>query len=304
MKYRILLLFLTGLLLTSGCRVTVHFDPDDSAAVVSDEGHEAEAAPDAEAGSQTPEGTDKTADQEPALTEKEDTDTLPEEATDSEAPREENASKEDRAESTADRAHQEIPDYDPTPLPGYEEIVFVGDSRTLTMAIGGTYEFNLVPDDSVEATWGGMLTENSAFENARLAARKHRKKAVFWYGINDVQLNPQRDDPSVFISNYLKVLDAYLSIEPDSTIYIVSILNTTVREKDYYQGQEQNILNYNQALYQLCLERGWYYIDVTGLLTGDDCFQEGDNIHFSKAWYQDRFLPYVTVFTGLNIYQP
>lgn len=191
----------------------------------------------------------------------------------------------------------------PEPLPGYESIVFVGDSRTLTMAYGGTYEFGLVPDDSVEATWGGVLTDNSAFENARLAARKHREKAVFWYGINDVQLNPNRNDPAVFINNYLKVLDAYLTIQPDSTIYIVSILNTTVREKDYYPGQEENIRKYNDALYRLCLERGWYYIDVTPLLTGDECFYEGDNIHFSRDWYQTRFLPYVTVFTGLNIYQ-
>ena len=202
-----------------------------------------------------------------------------------------------------DKEHTPIPDYDPTPLPGYESIVFIGDSRTLTMAEGGTYEFRLVPEDSVEATWGGVLTDDTAFQNARLAARKHRDKAVFWYGINDVQLNPQRNDQNVFINNYLKVIDAYLSIEPDSTIYIISVLDTTVREKDYYQGQEQNIRNYNQALYRLCLDRGWYYVDVTSLLIGDECYAEGDNIHFSKAWYQERFLPFVTVFTGLNVYQ-
>lgn len=283
------------MLMLSACRVTVNVETDE---------YNGESAEDAEAS-----GDDKSVpDAEGVNTEDtknpaEDPDGSADTAEGDQTAPEEEAEEDTVPEETLDKEHTPIPDFDPTPLPGYESIVFIGDSRTLTMAEGGTYEFNLVPDESVEATWGGELTDESAFQNARLAARKHRPKAVFWYGINDVQLNPQRNDAGVFINNYLKVINAYLDIEPASTIYIISILNTTVREKDYYQGQEQNIINYNQALYRLCLEKGWYYIDVTGLLTGDECYAEDDNIHFSKKWYQERFLPYVTVFTGLNIYQ-
>ena len=293
-KYRRWILLFLCMLLCTACRVTVN---------VETEGNR-DAAPES-----TPAAADTEDAGQEAAAQPEDTEGLPEaqreegQGEDTNGSPENPDTSESLPEETQDKAHTPIPDYDPTPLPGYESIVFVGDSRTLTMAVGGTYEFDLVPDDSVEATWGGVLTDDTAFQNARLAARKHRKKAVFWYGINDVQLNPQRDDPNVFINNYLKVLDAYLKIEPDSTIYIISILDTTVREKDYYPGQEQNVRNYNQALYRLCLERGWYYIDVTPLLTGDECYAEGDNIHFSKKWYEERFLPYVTIFTGLNIYQ-
>ena len=293
MKYGRWFLFFLCILFFTACRVTVNVETEEKASAATED---------------TPENDEPSLTSQVPAEEVEDTAALPDaqddggNAEDADSPADSEAAASVPAE-TQDKAHTPIPDFDPSPLPGYESIVFVGDSRTLTMAVGGTYEFNLVPDDSVEATWGGVLTDETAFQNARLAARKHREKAVFWYGINDVQLNPQRDDPSVFINNYLKVLDAYLKIEPDSTIYIVSILDTTVREKDYYPGQEQNVRNYNQALYRLCLERGWYYVDVTPLLTGDDCYAEGDNIHFSKKWYQERFLPYVTVFTGLNIYQ-
>ncbi|MBQ6551125.1 MAG: hypothetical protein IJL78_06945 [Lachnospiraceae bacterium] len=295
-KYRMLILLLAALFLFSSCKVTVNTRTEADKA-------EREATEEKTSGEEqdthtdTEEALDKTSDEPDGSEEN-----VPEEAGSGASGEGEPAGEE--STETADPMDSEIPEFDTTPLPGYEGIVFVGDSRTLTMGVGGTYEFNLVPDDSIEATWGGELTDNSAFENARLAARKHRGKAVFWYGINDVQMNPQRNDVSVFINNYLKVLDAYLKIEPESTIYIVSILNTTVRERDYYEGQEENIRRYNAALYSLCLERGWYYIDVTPLLTGDDCFYEGDNIHFSKEWYETRYLPYVTVFTGLSVYQP
>ena len=289
MKYRWFILILACMLL-SACSVTIK---------------QGSAEPDTETPYQeSPVSREEAVSEEAAASEDDPLkEELPEESNDAGENDAQDESPETVPEETPDKEHATIPEFDPTPLPGYESIVFVGDSRTLTMASGGTYEFRLVPEDSVEATWGGELTDVDALENARKAAEKHRPKAVFWYGINDVQLNPQRNDAAVFINNYLKVLNAYLEIEPDSTIYILSILDTTVREKDYYQGQEQNIRNYNQALYRLCLEKGWLYIDVSGLLTGDECYEEGDNIHFSKQWYQERFLPYVTVFTGLNIYQ-
>ena len=175
MKYgRWFLLFLCILLFTA-CRVTVNVETEENADAVPEDTPEAAPPLTSEAPAEDPEDTGGQSEVQTDDSIGDDTDSSPADSdTSGNAP-----------EETKDKAHTPIPDFDPTPLPGYESIVFVGDSRTLTMALGGTYEFNLVPDDSVEATWGGVLTDESAFQNARLAARKHREKAVFWYGIND-----------------------------------------------------------------------------------------------------------------------
>ena len=180
----------------------------------------------------------------------------------------------------------------------YSKIVFVGDSRTKTMASGGNYEFRLVPDDSVSATWGGTLYDGNAQRDVTNAVFKKRPIMVFWYGINDVQMHPERDNVDIFIQNYDKLL-SLTAENPGCTVYVLSILTTTIYERDYYEGQNENIRRYNEALSAYCASHGYVYVDITALLTGDDCFYPGDNIHFSEAWYQERFLPTVLKRVGL-----
>lgn len=180
------------------------------------------------------------------------------------------------------------------------DVAFIGDSRTLTMASGGRLEFKLLPKTSVFATWGGKVTDKSALDNVSEASASHKDMAVFWYGINDVQGNPNtRDDASLFRSNYEILIDAYRKDNPDSEIVILSILTTSIHEKDYYDKQNTNIKAYNTALLELCKEKGYRFIDLTDLYTGDSCFAEGDYIHFSKEWYENSFLP--TMVKELNL---
>ena len=180
-----------------------------------------------------------------------------------------------------------------------DDVAFIGDSRTLTMATGGRYEFNLIPSSSVFATWGGELTQDSAKQNAQAAAAADRDLAIFWYGINDVQSDPEQKLAPQFIANYEAIIDLYHNINPDSKIVILSILSTSVHEKDYYEGQEENILRYNRGLAALCAEEGYIYLDITDLFTGDECLAPNDNIHFSRDWYAHSFLP--EVFSALGI---
>ena len=175
-----------------------------------------------------------------------------------------------------------------------DDIAFIGDSRTLSLASGGRLEYKLVPDSSVFATWGGKLTDDTAIANAQIAASANKDVAIFWFGINDVQGDPNiRDDASLFLSNYEAIIDKYLQINPDSQVVILSILTTSTGEKDYYAGQEDNIRAYNSQLASLCSQKGYTYLDITFLYTGDACFAEGDYIHFSKEWYVNSFLPMV-----------
>ena len=165
------------------------------------------------------------------------------------------------------------------------------------MASGGSYEFRLVPDDSVSATWGGTLYDEKALQDVTAAVSKKRPVMVFWYGINDVQMHPDRDNADTFIANYDKLL-SMTKENPGCTVYVLSILTTTIYERDYYEGQNENIRRYNEALSQYCAAHGYVYVDISALLSGDDCFYPGDNIHFSEAWYRERFLPTVLKRTG------
>ena len=177
-----------------------------------------------------------------------------------------------------------------------EDVAFIGDSRTLSMTTGGKLEYALVPSSSVFATWGGKITDATAKNNTQNAADAHKKMAIFWFGINDVQSSDLniRNDVTLFRSNYENLIDLYLQTNPDSKIVILSILTTSTQEKDYYEGQEDNIRAYNTALTTMCSEKGYSFLDVTHLFTGDNCFAEGDYIHFSKEWYETAFLPYIS----------
>ncbi|GEM_PF-6378031 len=180
----------------------------------------------------------------------------------------------------------------------YDQVVFVGDSRTLSLGSGGKLEYRIVPESAICATWGGQLVDASAMENTKNAANKMRAKAVFWYGVNDVQMNPMRDNVDNFLGNYATLINEYVKINPNSTIYIVSILNTGVNEKDHYEGQEENIVRYNAALKQYCADCGYIYVDVTSLLVGEEGILD-DNIHFSESFYKEKYVPFMVDVLGL-----
>ena len=197
--------------------------------------------------------------------------------------------------SSGDTPSDETPDIDFEISYTIDQIAFIGDSRTLSMATGGRLAYNLLPGTSVFATWGGKITDETAFNNATTAGLANKKIGVFWYGINDAQSSNLeiRYDVELFRENYQKIVDAYLEKNPDSEVVILSILTTSVNEQDYYDGQEENIAAYNTALKSLCEEFGYRFIDITVLYTGEECFAENDFIHFSESWYRNNFIPFI-----------
>ena len=175
------------------------------------------------------------------------------------------------------------------------DIAFVGDSRTLTMAKGGRLEFDLLPASLVFATWGGKVSDAVAHDNALRAAQADKPVAIFWYGINDVQSAPSiREDVQGFCNRYLELIQVYQEVNPDSQIVVLSILTTSVNEKDYYPEQNDMIARYNQAIEELCKQESYTYLDISHLYHGEEDFHTGDYIHFSIHWYVDYFLPCIT----------
>ena len=182
----------------------------------------------------------------------------------------------------------------------YGKVAFVGDSRLLYLGSGEDEKFaGLVPNDSINATSGAQVAFGVAHQDAMDAAVKNKQIAVFWYGINDVQVSYQREDAEFFIGEFSNVIDTYKSANTsNSRICILSVLSTGEAEKDYYPEQNANIEKYNAEIKKLCEEKGYTYLDVTGLFKGDACLRD-DHIHFTKEWYENDFLPYIIRELGL-----
>lgn len=223
--------------------------------------------------------------------------TTEEETTSAESATETESETETTTKSMSETATQQETKRDLSAV-NYDSVVFVGDSRTLSLGSGGKLEYRIVPDSAICATWGGQLVDASAMDDTRNAAGKMREKAVFWYGVNDVQMNPMRDNVDNFLGNYATLINEYAKINPSGKIYIVSILNTGVNEKDHYEGQEENIVRYNAALKKYCEECGYTYVDATGLLVGEEGILD-DNIHFSEWFYREKYVPFMVDTLGL-----
>lgn len=195
-------------------------------------------------------------------------------------------------ESSQPMTSKEDPSQQETGL-SKSDLAFIGDSRTLSLASGGKLAYELVDSAQIFATWGGELTEDTAINNTKAAALAMKKCGIFWYGINDIQEDRNKQEPLNIISDYEELLNTYRTINPDSQIIILSIITTSKSEKDYYEGQEANIAKVNQGLSELAKRFGGRYIDITDLFSSENDLAEDDQIHFSKAWYVNKFLPRV-----------
>ena len=172
-------------------------------------------------------------------------------------------------------------------LVSIQEVAFIGDSRTVlagSITVGEKVGSGVIPNERIFAKYGGRLWEEEAKQNARAAGEAGTKKAVFWFGINDVQVSPNRDSETEFLANYIAVLDEFLKVNTDSEIYFLSVVTTSKEEKDYYDKQEENIAKYNRALKEYAAKMGYHYIDLEPIFLGESSFLP-DHIHFTNEYY-------------------
>ena len=223
----------------------------------------------------------------PAESQSENTDPIP---SDSEPENTDTSPSEDTQESSDATLP---PETEPARRLTLNECVFVGDSRTVFMGsqvINGVAGSQVMDDSRLFATYGGTLADATAQDNASRASQVQAPVAFFWYGVNDVQIMPDRDDADAFLQRYSAMVEAYRANSPGSRIIILSVANTSVNEKDYYPGQEENIARYNAALSAYAAASGFNYIDVTPLVSESSFLP--DNIHFTNAFYQ-QLMPYL-----------
>lgn len=189
----------------------------------------------------------------------------------------------------------------PVGIVNVSDVAFIGDSRTVflgTETVAGVTGTGLIPVTRLFAKYGGTLTDGSAQENARAAGESGALKGVFWLGVNDVQVNPNRDSAIEFLANYQAVVAEYLKKNRSSEIYILSVVSTSPAEKDYYEGQDENVRKYNEELRKYAERMGYHYIDLSPIYMGEASFL-ADHIHFTDE-YNRRLVEYLQEQVGFT----
>ena len=138
---------------------------------------------------------------------------------------------------------------------------FFGTAQFLTSgSLGSGNALWEVSDKSVHPSFQGekMLLEESI-------PKTGAKKVYMMLGVNDVAVYGIEGA----IENYGTLLDQIQQAAPDVEFYIQSA--TPICEGDEVGAlNNENLVLYNQALEEMCQERGIHFIDVAAVLKGED----------------------------------
>jgi len=138
---------------------------------------------------------------------------------------------------------------------------YLGDIQFLTAgSLGSGNALWEISEESVHPTYQGekMLLENSV-------ALSGAKKIYIMLGTNDVGLY----GVDASIENYNIMLDRIKAKNPNVTFYIQSAL-PMYREAQLTDLNNATLTTYNAKLYQLSVERGDYFVDVTSIMQTKD----------------------------------
>lgn len=174
------------------------------------------------------------------------------------------------------------------------DTVFIGDSRTNALKV-----YNLVPEQNVLAKDGEnhrsartekMITTPSGktLTIAEAVAEIKPVRMMVSFGINGVSYMNEDD----FIEEYAALLDELHQASPNSIIIVQSILPVSKS----YEAQKptmsnQKIDRYNTLLKQLAEQKGFAFLDSSGVLKDknnslDAKYDRGDGLHYNKAAYE------------------
>jgi len=206
------------------------------------------------------------------------------EATSADATSSQETTSETTAVTESTTTQSTVPTTQDTTVYDLAQSVFIGDSRVLFLGTSDKDQryLDYLPCDRIFAKFSGTIVDEYAYANVKNAAALQPSVAVFWFGINDVQIRENRDDADAFVKDYAKLVSAYLKDNPNSAVKIIAILSTSPYEPDYYSKQDANIAAYNKALKKYAEENGFSFIDISGWSLEEAFFP--DSIHFNQTW--------------------
>ncbi len=184
----------------------------------------------------------------------------------------------------------------------FDDVVFIGDSISLKLT---WYEAAMNVLGNAQFLTEGSLGSGNALWQVSDASRHPKyngqkmllresvpltgaKKMYIMLGMNDIAVY----GISGAVANLVTLVNAIRANAPDIQVFIQSMTPTT--STSYLCRQKhtiENIVSYNKALLQTCLDNGWYFVNVAsvmydeyGYLRMDYCSDPGNmGIHFSNA---------------------
>ena len=184
----------------------------------------------------------------------------------------------------------------------FDDVVFIGDSISLKLT---WYESAMNVLGNAQFLTEGSLGSGNALWQVSDASRHPKyngqkmllresvpltgaKKMYIMLGMNDIGVYGV---PGA-VSNLVTLVNAIRANAPDNQVFIQSMTPTT--STSYLRHNRhtiENIVSYNKALLQVCLDNGWHFVNVAsvmydeyGYLRMDYCSDPGGmGIHFSNA---------------------
>ena len=157
----------------------------------------------------------------------------------------------------------------------FGDVFILGDSRSEPFSY-----YNLLDETRVFAIKGANLRK--ADQGVSQAQAANVPNLIFTYGLNDA--NGNWATALDFIAKYEEVIEQYKAVLPDAKIFIASIAGVTDRAISGSPALAQ-IPAYNQAIRDLCEEKGYFYIECETLLTEHEDLYAPDGEHFNRDLY-------------------
>ncbi len=187
-----------------------------------------------------------------------------------------------------------VPEAEQVDIHYFDDAVFVGDSITTGIELYGVMENT----DVLAGTGVNLLTVYTAQvvkldDGSRITImdglkNKQYQKVYVMLGGNEVRDEAKEQ----FIKNYTRVIDDIRKLQPNATLYIQSI--TPVTKVNNYKMDNQRIDEFNEALLNLCVEKGVYYLNVAECMKDEngmlpDAASPADGMHFGPEYYNKWF---------------
>lgn len=174
----------------------------------------------------------------------------------------------------------------------FADAVFIGDSITVGHSMYSSLPASFICKTAVNTrTMRTAVQDNGLTMAQEIMSSGPYNKYYLMFGINEISYTATSD----FINGYRSIIDDIKSLNPDSVVYIESILpvERSAEERKIYISK---IREYNSALMSLAEEAGCYYLDISSVIAEPDGYlRDGaasDGVHIGKSEHDkwDDFL--------------
>lgn len=194
-----------------------------------------------------------------------------------------------------------VPECDPVDASYFDDAVFVGDSVSLRLqyyctangALGNTTFLCSGSLSATNALWGvGSESVHPSYQGKKMLiedgiAACGAKKVYIMLGMNNISFGIENAT-----NDMVTLMDRILEKSPDVTLIIQAVTPMTSSSRIYSSAlNNEKIDEYNEAMRQICQERGWYFLDVNTQFKDENnnlvrtyCSDADEmGIHFSTA---------------------